>query len=57
MEVLECTHSSSEVNTQVGYAEGLDESCQTRSLFINYAQRTGESYTSIHSTVHSDAIV
>ena len=40
---LGCTHALSNVNTPIGYADGLDESCRTRWLLvIKYAQRTGD---------------
>ena len=40
--VLGCTHALSNVNTPIGYADGLDESCRTRWLLVKYAQRTGD---------------
>ena len=39
---LGCTHALSNVNTPIGYADGLDESCRTRWLLVKYAQRTGD---------------
>ena len=40
--ILGCTHALSNVNTPIGYADGLEESCRTRWLLVKYAQRTGD---------------
>ena len=60
--VMGCTHASSNVNTQIGYADGLDESSRTRSLLVKDAQSTGDpkflvpKISSVHSTLNSDAV-
>ena len=55
--VLGCTHALSNINTPIGYVDGLDESCRTRWLLIEFAQRTGDPKLPVSTVLlNSDAV-